>query len=292
MIPHPDGAFYMDARLYKKLQLAAHLCMQMNDDFVLVIDGKEGAGKSKLARQIGYVLAEEMKVSFNINNIHFDLAQYIKFAEEGRTVKEKGRILILDESRNVLNKKRSMSRSNVLFTNYLSECRSNNQVHILLLPAAHDLDRYITYWRCKLFINVRKFWQEDEGSELGFKLHRGSYVLYDPHKMQSHLHQALKYGVYTYPDYARQEICEFGDVEVLKDIEQYEEKKAQARNEKYNLAEPEEKNKWKDEYSVLCNKLISLGIVRNQADLAKIIDKPRSSMSDIIKRTKSEYEAI
>ena len=95
-------------------------------DSVIVIDGKEGTGKSQGGRLIGAYLAyktnmelKEDKIQLNEKNVHFGLEEYIKSSENGVPFQ----INILDESRQVLNKKRSMSSINVKFTNWLSENR-------------------------------------------------------------------------------------------------------------------------------------------------------------------------
>jgi hypothetical protein len=85
---------------------------------------------------------------------------------------------VLDEARNVLNRKSSMSKINKKFTNYVSECAKKRQIHILCIPAFHDLDKYITLWRMKFVVNIKKWFEESTKNKSGYKLARGRYKLY------------------------------------------------------------------------------------------------------------------
>jgi len=68
-------------------------------DAVLVIDGKEGAGKSYDGRLIGKYIAHKVKTPFGVSNIHFSTDNYIKFSE----TKPIYTVNMLDESREALN---------------------------------------------------------------------------------------------------------------------------------------------------------------------------------------------
>jgi len=231
MIEHHSGKkFYMAKSLVHELNIALDVCRQ-DDDFVIVVDGKEGAGKSKLVRQIGYYLAKNSNFEFSLDNIHFASDPYQESSEKSDIV---GWVNVLDESRSSLNKKRSMSKANVQFTTYFSECRDKNQIHIIVLPAYHDLDDYIALWRAKLIIHVLKSFKEDEKAETLSKLtlDRGQYVLFNPDQMQTYYQKSTKFGKYAYPTWRKEQIYYFNDFEVLDDVESYKQKKATWRDKK------------------------------------------------------------
>jgi len=230
-----DKSFYMDKRLKMNIDIMIH-CMRIHEmDGVLVIDGAEGAGKSKLARQISAYIAQKTNSKYGTDQIHFDLEEYMMASLKGEIFT----INHLDESRKILNRKRALGKEAVEFTNYLSECRSKRQVHIILAPAFHDIDSYIVKWRMSFCIHVlKKFIKVD--SELGWDLKKGDYVIFDRKQLVPfHEFRHLKY---KYPEYEPTDICQFKNVEALKDINEYNEKKDFFTNKKY-MAIFEDKNK-------------------------------------------------
>lgn len=234
-----DGKFYMDKKLKKELDWGIQCCQKEDDDFVIIVDGKEGAGKSKFVRQIGYYCGKVTGYGFGIDNIHFTADDYKNTAEDNR--KKKAWVNILDESRSSLNKKRSLSRGNVRFTNWFSECRDMNHIHILVLPAMHDLDSYIGLWRLNLVLHVLKYRKSDEAQDSGYKMVRGTYLTYSPEEMQGYIHKQFRYGKYAYPSRERTQYQTFTDYEVLEDLEAYKQKKAEKRAAKEQDEEKESK---------------------------------------------------
>ena len=173
MIKYDSGEFYLDNRLKKELDIYLSACKQ-DDDFLIIVDGAEGAGKSVLMQQIGYYCAQTLGTKFTTDNIHFTLKEYIDSSITG----EFYRVNVLDESRKILNKKASMGKESRKFTNYLSECRKRRQVHIMGLPAYHELDKNVVLWRSKMVIHVLKYFVEDASDVSGYKLRRGDFKVY------------------------------------------------------------------------------------------------------------------
>jgi energy-coupling factor transporter ATP-binding protein EcfA2 len=123
-----------------------------DDDGVILIVGPERVGKSKLRDLLGGYWEYITGVKFWIDNIHFTTIEYMKFALK----KTPFTFVSHDEARRDLNTKRSMAKTSVNFTNYMSECGDNNQIHCLILPAFSDIDKYIALWRVKMIIEVGK----------------------------------------------------------------------------------------------------------------------------------------
>jgi len=223
MVLVTDKNIYLNKILKGDLDVGLYAVKNKNQDLLIVIDGAEGSGKSQTARQIGYYCAHVLGTKFDTEtskNIHFDLNDYMKTSMEG----EKGRILILDESRKILNKKRSMGKEAVAFTNFLSECRSRNQVHIIVLPAYHDLDSNIALWRLSMVIHMQKEWIQDEKIELGgHELRLGGFRAFANNEK---LKMCYQWKGYRYPN---EYLCRdrFKHAEVLSDrgMINYEEKK-------------------------------------------------------------------
>lgn len=201
-------------------------------DFVIVIDGKEGCGKSYTGRGLASLLANICGTPFGVDNIHFTLADYITFAEKG----QKFQVNVLDESRNELNRKRAMSKSNVMFTNWLSENRDKQQVHILILPAIHDLDSYITSFRMSLFIHCMKLHLKTKNTSLsGYELVRGYFRVYkDPKDISKVIFNRNKFGYFAYPKELKyQRRWGASEVFTAKQLKEYSLKKQEKRTFKY-----------------------------------------------------------
>lgn len=176
-----------------------YIMIKQEMDILILLDGYEGTGKSYLARGLGFVISYIIEKitkkphNFDASNIQFDLNEYVKSSFYGDSF----HINLLDESRKVANKLRSNSKEAVKFTNYLSECRSKQQVHIVLLPAFHDLVKYIVLWRMSFLIHVKKkykteFFQDQEM----LSLDRGEFHVYSDR-------DAIKYAYmnpYKYPN--------------------------------------------------------------------------------------------
>jgi len=222
-------------------------------DMLLIIDGREGTGKSRLSRIIGAYISHITGLPFNHNNIHFNTYDYIKVCENS----PKFNINILDESREALNKKRGMSKSNVFFTNWLSENRDKQQVHILILPAIHDLDSYVSIWRMVLLINTLKGHVKDDTTKSGYKLERGRFKIYSNNKqLQQVLFNKAKYGYYAYPKNYKH-YCNIENQEPFspEELKAYIEKKAKQRKDKYS-----EEKKVSKEFEVLHKLKLNLGL--------------------------------
>lgn len=203
-----------------------HDSLEQDDDVVILITGDEGAGKSKLARQIGAYANHKINewggnTTFGLDNIHFRLDPYMETAKAH--IKQKGWVNLLDEGRSTANRKRSTTGVNVKFTNYLSECRADNHIHIICLPAFHDIDSYIAIWRSKLVIKCEKKHVKDAKSKSGYSLQRGIFKAFK--KNQALINVYYHKLRYIYP---RQPVIKdgyFPNVEILDDVEAYQEKK-------------------------------------------------------------------
>lgn len=246
-----DGKkWYEDKKVKKNLDIYLD-AMQQNDDIVIVVDGPERSGKSQRIRQIGKYCADYLGTKFSDANIHQDLNEYIKFSIESPQYT----VCILDESRSMLNKKSSMTKESKRFTNFLSECGKYNQIHIIALPAFHDLNNYIVLWRMKFLIHITKWFEESNTTKSGFKLARGKFKLY---MNDNYLKKSYQYP-YSYP-LKWEASGGFYNVEVLneEELKRYEDKKDLNIEERYHPKYEEERltkteEKWRSRWIGLSN---------------------------------------
>ncbi len=199
-------------------------------------------GKSYKGRLIAKYIACKVAVVCGVDNIHFDTESYIKFAE----LSPKYTINLLDESKQALNKRRGMSKSNVKFNNWISENRDKQQFHIIILPAIHDLESYISIWRMKLLIHALLGHVKNDKYPSGYKLLRGYFKVYENGKeLQKVLFNKAKYGYYSYPKYEKYaRKIHFKEVFTDAELKAYKDKKAKCRSEKYVEDEKKEENKY------------------------------------------------
>ncbi len=217
MVKVGDLQWYEDKTFLTNLNIYLDSISE-NDDLVVCVDGKEGAGKSLRLRQIAAYCADYLGSTFNNDNIKFDLQKYMDFSIESPP----NTVCVLDESRNQLNRKNSMTKIVKRFTSFLSECRKYKQVHIIALPAYHDLDRYVVSWRMKFLVHLHKWFEADEKAKSGFKLARGKYTLY--------INDNYLKDSYNYPyRYPLKWVTKgrFNNVEILskEDLKKYEDEK-------------------------------------------------------------------
>lgn len=235
--------------------LKANLDILLNDvknskmDLVIIIDGPEGLGKSFMARGVGMYCATRLGIPFSPNDIQFDLAPYISESLKAARDGIKHKINLLDEARKVLNRARGGSGSNVKFTNYLSECRALGQVHIILAPAFHDLDKYLVLWRMSILIHCVKNYKQDPESETGVSLYRGEYKAFvNAAGGKKALNTCWEMKNYTYP-HAWEVHAMWPSTEVFtsEQLERYEKKKFNATLNKYYSEEEDAELKKKEE---------------------------------------------
>lgn len=232
-------------QLLKEVDILLYTALKQDDDCLIIVDGEEGSGKSKLMRILAYYVHLKSiewgySNTWTVNNIHFDLPDYIDFSNDRESLGEKGTPNVLDESRKVASRKAANTKEVRRFTDFLSECRGANQVHIVGLPAFHDLDSNIVLWRARLIIHVVKKFVEDEISPTGYSLERGNFRLYsDWKKIKNAYYNRWKY---VYPQKA-DSYGKFPNLETI-DIDQYQKKKTEFKRKKYGS--DEEQNGLKD----------------------------------------------
>jgi len=230
--------------------------MKDNDDLVIVVDGLERSGKSFRIRQIAKYCANYLGSTFSDKNVFFELQTYLDFSIESPFYT----VIVLDEGRNVLNKKNSMSRVNKKFTNYISECAKNRQVHIIAAPAFHDIDKYITDWRMKFLLHTHKWYEPDNTRNSGYRLARGKYTMY---MNDDYLKDSYKYP-YKYPR-RWETIGQYNNVEVFtkEELKRYEDNKDVNLKKKYHSdSEQEELKKREQMWRTRWAKLVE-GVIKD-----------------------------
>jgi ABC-type dipeptide/oligopeptide/nickel transport system ATPase component len=117
-------------------------------DFVLVIDGEEGSGKSVLAQQIAKYLDND----FNIDKIAFNSEEFLRLIKSPKI--KKGSCIILDEAFSAANSRASLTDVNRAMIGVATEMRQKNLFVLFCIPSFFDLDRYFALWRCRSLFHI------------------------------------------------------------------------------------------------------------------------------------------
>jgi len=110
-------------------------------DFVLVVSGKEGMGKSTLA----WLICKYVDSSFNANRIAYDSQEFKKLLNESKP----GQAILLDEGEWLLYSRESMTRQNIDITKILAAIRLKNILMVICIPSFLKIDSYVRSHRAK-----------------------------------------------------------------------------------------------------------------------------------------------
>ena len=137
--------FGMDGYLYRNL-MAVHNIIRKDDDCVIVIDGRERAGKSVLAMQVACALDPTMTMD-RVTLCAKDFRAAIFNAKKYQCV-------ILDEAMDIFYSKESQSWINKFFNKMLAKIGQKNLIVILVLPSFFELDKYPALHRSRVLLHV------------------------------------------------------------------------------------------------------------------------------------------
>jgi len=138
--------------------------IQNDWDFLICIDGREGAGKSMLAQQFGLYLDPNLKIS----NIVFTAEQFmerIKYAD-------KYECIIFDEAFGALSSGQAIKGFNRIIMKALREIRRKNLFIITVMPSFFDFTKYIALHRSVALFHVYVDDEYNRGKFLAFNFER------------------------------------------------------------------------------------------------------------------------
>lgn len=145
---------YIDGRLKTQLDTKIFPDIKKKDeDVVIIIDGEERSGKSKLADQLAGYAALVLGVDYNISNICFTPEEFKAKVKSS----DKNTVIIYDEAHRGMGSRRSMSEINNILVDLMMEMGQRNLLVIIVLPTFFMLDRYAALFRARgLFHIYRK----------------------------------------------------------------------------------------------------------------------------------------
>ena len=139
--------YYMDDRLKEKTdQKVIPALMQRDKDWIEVIDGTEGAGKSWFAFQ----RAKYIDPTFNLSRVVFTPEEFKNAIFSAK----KGQAIVYDEAFTGLSSRASLSPINRYLVSLMMQMRQKNLFVILVLPTFFLLDKYAALFRTRLLTHV------------------------------------------------------------------------------------------------------------------------------------------
>ncbi len=195
IVDNENLPLYMDGGLYKQLEYNVRPAVQKEDfDFVMIVDGEEGSGKSVLAFQIGKVLDPNL----TIENICFTADDFINAVTKAK----KNQCIIFDEGFTGLSSRASLSEINNLVISMMMEMRQKNLFVIIVMPSVFMLDKYAVFHRAKglfhvymsrgrrgywrffnrkamkyLYLLGKKFYEYDKAEHTSFGVFKNQYTI-------------------------------------------------------------------------------------------------------------------
>ena len=145
-IETPRGHYWMDGLLKANLDIARTV-IKDDWDFLWVVDGDVGSGKSVFAQQVAYYLSDGR---LKLDNICFTADEFRKSI----LAADKHDCIIFDEAFRGLAGRGSLSKVNKSIVELLNEIRQKNLYVLIVLPSMWDLDKYVTMHRCQGVFHV------------------------------------------------------------------------------------------------------------------------------------------
>ncbi len=141
-----NEAFYIDKEIKKQLLKGQEAIKIAGQDRIYLITGKEGAGKSLLAIQVGW---------FIDNNLSLDDITMTpdEFFNKVRNTNKK--VVVGDEIFAGLSSKSALTKENKKLVRLLIECRQRGLTIILCIPSIFLLEKYVAIFRSHALFNVQ-----------------------------------------------------------------------------------------------------------------------------------------
>lgn len=137
--------FYLDGYLKDNLE-KIKIIIKKDWDFVFVIDGMEGGGKSTFAIQMALFLDPTL----NLDRIVFESDEFEKAVLKA----DKYQAIIYDEAITGLYSREAMKYINTTLTKLLAQIRQKNLFIFIILPSFFDLDSYVSMWRSRGLFHI------------------------------------------------------------------------------------------------------------------------------------------
>ena len=142
----PNLSFHIDKRLLKFLNIIKSKLISKDKDYVMLIDGYEGVGKSTFAQQAGMYVDPTLC-----------LDRICMTADEFKNAiikAEKGQCVIYDEAVTGMSSGESITRIGRLLKSMMMQMRQKNLFVIVILPSVFELNKYAVLSRARSLFHM------------------------------------------------------------------------------------------------------------------------------------------
>lgn len=188
--------FSFNINLGDNLKFLKNAVTEQDFDAVVIVDGKEGGGKSTIAHQIAVFLDKDN---------HFDIEKQEAFTpkrfKEIVTTLPKFKAVVYDEARRALDRRKFGMDDNMSVLDMLAECRQRNLFLIIVMPSFYDMDMVVAVWRSRALIHVWYKWADKlpDGSIPERPLKRGFFRFYNEEGKKTLYTDRFYRQSYSYP---------------------------------------------------------------------------------------------
>lgn len=139
--------YYLEPRLKKFLDNVVRPSLKDKDkDYVMLVDGYEGSGKSTFSMQIGRYIDS----SLNLPNICMTAEEFKNAIVNAK----KGQCIIYDEAVTGLSSGDSITKIGRLLKSMMMQMRQKNLFIIIILPTVFELNKYAVLSRARCLFHV------------------------------------------------------------------------------------------------------------------------------------------
>jgi len=160
--------YYVDPKLKPALVRVKRRITKQDADYVLVIDGPEGSGKSVLAMQVG----KHVDPTLTLDRVCMTPDEFRKAIIKAKP----HQCVIFDEAYIGLSSRASLSAINKILISKMMEMRQKNLFVIIVIPTIFLLDRYVALFRSQALLHLYES-RERRGYWIGFN-RKNKKILY------------------------------------------------------------------------------------------------------------------
>lgn len=176
--------YFMEDRLKKNFDNKIIPSLTKQDkDYVLCIDGREGAGKTYMALQLG----KYVDPTLDLSRVCFSPEEF----REAILKAKKGQCIIYDEAFTGYSSRSSLSPVNKVLVSLAMQMRQKNLFVIIVLPIIFLLDKYMALFRTRALVHV----YESKGNRGYFKVYNSrtkKYLILMGQKTLSYNHRKIR----------------------------------------------------------------------------------------------------
>ena len=139
--------FYMDKKLKDRIDVKIKTALnKREEDYILVVDGKERAGKSVFAMQ----LARYIDPSLSLSRVCFSPNEF----KEAIIKAKPKQAVIFDEGYRGLSAKGTLTEINKTLVSLMMEMGQKKLFVIIVLPTFYLLEKYVALWRTRGLFHI------------------------------------------------------------------------------------------------------------------------------------------